>query len=752
MDNAKHCCVRWGGASVGVLLLVWCTFSLFAEAMAPLITNSPLAGIVLTGLFLLVAIPCYYCFFLCALRDPGPLRPWLAVSKVEQFVRAELVKWCGTLPTSSSGKGTEREGDAHSVPVRKPANATNLQAIDDAEKHMSANVMLSAAFQRRLEEREEDADAAEEDLVSDDEEDGDEAGDAAPAKASDGQQTQRPQKTPPRGGNRSAERPGRTAATVGNKGLWSHDLDQPREANGWVEEGDADDEDATGLDSSALARRRHRRRRHGMAEQTVEQLAQNALRLIDGNDAEAKERQMDFLLRGARFCRFCQVYKLQETHHCSSCQRCIYGMDHHCPWIGQCVGFDNFKYFLLFVWYLFWSTVFASIIGVLVVSRGYNFFFTETESNPTFFFTFAFTTSFCLVLLPFFIQHLYDLGRGQSTVIQLEREDRELLRQYARRVGENGAAYEIAFEEEDAPAPGKFFWSNLRRAFGDGRVFPDWLIPSPPPRPPITQQEEAFWQDLRSLIERQLRTVADATEQREAHVAVTVETDVAGPAHTAPTGLAQVGGAGPAAAPPHTSHPVRLEVSDGENNNDGMDSDWDTQPTALTSPPTVPVTAVPPHRSSAAASAFTTVPPRMITATVLPASTGVRGYQFDAALEHLNQPAGAVAVAGATAMASGRSPMRNAAERAAPAGGSSLSVGMTGSDGHLGRPTPPVAVTLPPTAVTAPTAMTNAMESGAAGGGGGALTGGAGTIGDATAAATGPTVPPARMEKRSKKD
>lgn len=60
-----------------------------------------------------------------------------------------------------------------------------------------------------------------------------------------------------------------------------------------------------------------------------------------------------------RICRRCKSFKPDRAHHCSICKRCILKMDHHCPWVNNCVGIGNHKFFLLFIFYTFLSCSYA---------------------------------------------------------------------------------------------------------------------------------------------------------------------------------------------------------------------------------------------------------------------------------------------------------------------------------------------------------------------------------------------------------
>ncbi|CAK56258.1 unnamed protein product (macronuclear) [Paramecium tetraurelia] len=53
-----------------------------------------------------------------------------------------------------------------------------------------------------------------------------------------------------------------------------------------------------------------------------------------------------------KFCDTCKIYKTSTTAHCRRCDNCVQGFDHHCVWLGQCIGQRNYRYFYCFILFL----------------------------------------------------------------------------------------------------------------------------------------------------------------------------------------------------------------------------------------------------------------------------------------------------------------------------------------------------------------------------------------------------------------
>lgn len=60
----------------------------------------------------------------------------------------------------------------------------------------------------------------------------------------------------------------------------------------------------------------------------------------EGIDCHMKNiHYLDTIL--SKKCKKCNSVKPPGSHHCSICLHCVARMDHHCPWVNNCVGYYN---------------------------------------------------------------------------------------------------------------------------------------------------------------------------------------------------------------------------------------------------------------------------------------------------------------------------------------------------------------------------------------------------------------------------
>ncbi|KAI9317739.1 DHHC palmitoyltransferase-domain-containing protein [Dichotomocladium elegans] len=117
-----------------------------------------------------------------------------------------------------------------------------------------------------------------------------------------------------------------------------------------------------------------------------------------------------------RFCKKCQVEKFDRTHHCRICKSCTLKMDHHCPWVNNCVGFSNYKFFYLFILYATLLCVYifcATLPPTIAVVNGPLSIFGLDLNWPFLLFV---SGIFGLFLIPFTLFHTRQLLKNRTTI------------------------------------------------------------------------------------------------------------------------------------------------------------------------------------------------------------------------------------------------------------------------------------------------------------------------------------------------
>lgn len=157
---------------------------------------------------------------------------------------------------------------------------------------------------------------------------------------------------------------------------------------------------------------------------------------------QERYRQQGRVYVELRYCMSCKQNQPLRAKHCRKCEHCIATHDHHCPWLGNCVGERNKGFFYVYLWSQQLLIALLMALAVRLVLKN--------QHVVLAWITLVVGIGFSLFLLNLILFHSYIITKNITTWEFLSWSKVSYLKEWPRR---HGSPFDLGF------------WANLKLVF-----------------------------------------------------------------------------------------------------------------------------------------------------------------------------------------------------------------------------------------------------------------------------------------------